>query len=142
MAGGGPDFDKFKAEIGTLGLTNRVTLVGVMPARAVFPMGRVAVVPSLAESLPYVVMEAAAAQLPVIATRVGGIAEIFGPTAGRLIPPADSATLRAAMQAALDDPVAARREMRARLDFIGGEFSIERMTGAIEALYRQALAAR
>ena len=61
-------------------------------------------VPSLAESLPYVVLEAAAAQLPVIATRVGGIAEIFGPTAASLVPANDAAALAAAMQAALDDP--------------------------------------
>ncbi|HHY50322.1 MAG TPA: glycosyltransferase family 4 protein, partial [Alphaproteobacteria bacterium] len=142
MAGGGPDFDRFKAEIGVLGLETRVTLVGVRPARAVLPQGRIAVVPSLAESLPYVVLEAAAAGLPVIATRVGGIPEIFGPTADSLVPPADTAGLRAAMQAALDAPQAARREAEARLAHIRSEFSIARMTDAIEALYRQLLAGR
>jgi glycosyltransferase involved in cell wall biosynthesis len=139
MAGGGPDYDKFKAEIGSLGLERRVTLLGVKPARAVLPQGRIAVVPSLAESLPYVVLEAAAAGLPVIATRVGGIPEIFGPTAGSLVPPADSAALRTAMQRAFDDPAAAAAEMQARLAHIRAEFSMARMTDAIEALYRQAL---
>jgi glycosyltransferase involved in cell wall biosynthesis len=139
MAGGGPDFDKFRAEIAALGLTDRVQLLGVKPARAVLPQGRIAVVPSLAESLPYVVLEAAAAGLPVIATRVGGIPEIFGPTAGGLVPPADAAPLKAAMQQALDEPDAARAEAARRLDHIAAEFSVARMTDAIEALYRAAL---
>jgi glycosyltransferase involved in cell wall biosynthesis len=142
MAGGGPDFEKFKAEIETLGLAQRITLLGVRPVRQVFPMGRIAVVPSLNESLPYVVMEAAAAQLPVIATRVGGIPEIFGPTAGSLVPPADSPALKAAMQAAIDDPTAAKAQMQARLAHVRDEFSVARMTEGIEAIYRQVLAAR
>ncbi len=101
-------------------------------------MGRVAVVPSLAESLPYVVMEAAAAQLPVISTRVGGIAEIFGPTADRLIAPDDPAALAAAMDTALRNPNEAADQMRNRLAHVKSEFSVAHMADAIEALYRQA----
>ena len=54
--------------------------------------------PSLAESLPYVILEGAAAGRHVISTTVGGIAEIFGPTAGSLVPPGKAGPLRAAMQ--------------------------------------------
>ena len=93
--------------------------------------------PSLAESLPYVVLEAAAARLPVIATRVGGIAEIFGPTADSLVPAGNVAALRSALQKALDDPAAARTEMAGRADYIAQHFTLERMAGAIEALYGQ-----
>jgi glycosyltransferase involved in cell wall biosynthesis len=139
MAGGGPDFERFKSDIGALGLEDRVTLLGVKPARSVLPLGRIAVVPSLAESLPYVVLEAAAAGLPVVATRVGGVPEIFGPTAGDLVAPADSAALQMAMQRALNDPGAAREGVAARIKHIGGAFSVTRMTSAIEALYRQVL---
>jgi len=136
MAGDGPDRVEFEAQLARLGLTERVTLLGTQPARPTFALGRVAVVPSLAESLPYVILEAAAARLPVIATRVGGIPEIFGPTAGSLVPPGDADSLRAAMQAALDDPVAAQSEMRARLAYIENRFSLATMTADIEALYR------
>lgn len=138
MAGDGPDRMALEARIAQLGLAGRVTLVGSQPAREVFAMGRNAVVPSLAESLPYVVMEAAAAQLPVISTRVGGIAEIFGPTAESLIPPGDAAALAAAMTQVLADPGAANTEMQARLGHVAAEFSVTRMAGAIEALYRAA----
>jgi glycosyltransferase involved in cell wall biosynthesis len=142
MAGDGPDEPQVRAKIAELGLGERVRMLGAQPARPTLAKGRCLVVPSLAESLPYVILEAASARVPVIATRVGGIAEIFGPTACRLLPPADSAALRAAMQAAVDDPAAAHREMEERLAFMADRFSLARMVDQIEALYRQVLADR
>ena len=65
-------------------------------------MGRMLVIPSRAELLPYVVLEAAAAGVPIIATRVGGIPEIFGPHAEHLIAPDDTTALVAAIAAALE----------------------------------------
>ncbi|MBE7731476.1 glycosyltransferase family 4 protein [Devosia faecipullorum] len=138
MAGDGPERAALDARIEALGLTQRVRLVGSQPARQVFAMGRCAVIPSLAESLPYVVLEAAAAQLPVIATRVGGIPEIFGPTSAQLLPPGDAPALAEAMQRFLDNPAAAGTDMLTRLDHIKAGFSVRRMTDAIEALYRSA----
>ena len=142
MAGSGPDSDKAKAQITRLGLEGRVTLLGVKPARPTLHLGRCEVVPSLAESLPYVILEAAAANRPVIATDVGGVSEIFGPTASSLIPAGDTAALRRAMQAFLDDPAVAAREAEIRLAHIRAGFSVGHMTDRIETLYRQALAAR
>lgn len=142
MAGGGPSLDAVQARIARLGLGSRVTLLGVQPARPTFRLGRCAVVPSLAESLPYVILEAASANRPVIATDVGGVREIFGPTAASLVPAADTPALARAMQSALDDPGAAAREATTRLAHIRNGFSVSHMTDGIEALYRQALAAR
>ena len=68
-------------------------------------MGRMLVMPSRAESLPYVMLEAAAAGLPIIATRVGGIPEIFGPRIRpSRLPPTMSARWSARSRAALDEP--------------------------------------
>jgi glycosyltransferase involved in cell wall biosynthesis len=142
MAGDGPDMASAKAQIARLGLESRITLLGAKPARPTLALGHCEVVPSLAESLPYVILEAASAARPVIATNVGGIAEIFGPTAGSLIPPADTPALRRAMQAFLDNPAAADAEMRQRLDFIRDRFSLRHMTDQIEALYRQVIDTR
>jgi glycosyltransferase involved in cell wall biosynthesis len=139
MAGGGPDFEATKTRIAALGLSDRVVLAGVQPARKMLALGRCAVVPSLAESLPYVVLEATAAARPVIATDVGGIKEIFGPTADRLIPAADAEALRKAMQDFMDQPEIAYADMEKRLEFISARFSIERMTDCIEALYRSVM---
>lgn len=142
MAGGGPDLEAVKARIASLDLEGSVTLLGVKPARPTLHLGRCAVVPSLAESLPYVILEAAAANRPVIATDVGGVREIFGPTAASLVPAADTPALARAMQACLDDPEAAAREAETRLIHIRAGFSVSHMTDRIEALYREALAAR
>lgn len=139
MAGDGGAREALEAQIGQLGLTDRVALLGAQPARPTFARGRIAVVPSLAESLPYIVLEAAAAQLPVISTRVGGIPEIYGPTAGSLIAANDAAALRGAMQAALDHPEAAQAEMQTRLAHVAEHFSLARMAGSIEALYQSLL---
>jgi glycosyltransferase involved in cell wall biosynthesis len=142
MAGDGPDKAAFVEMTATLGIADRVELAGVQPAREMFSRGRCVVVPSLAESLPYVVLEAAAAGRPVIATKVGGVPEIFGPTAASLIPPGDAPALGAAMAGFLADPRGAAREAASRLDFIGPRFSVGHMTDAIEALYGELLARR
>lgn len=142
MAGGGPDFEATRAKIAALGMAGRVDLLGVTPARQALRRGRCLVVPSLAESLPYVVLEGTAAGLPVIATNVGGIAEIFGPTAKSLVQPANAAALQTAMERVLRDPAGAASEAAARLAFVRPRFSVATMTDQIEALYREILKAR
>jgi glycosyltransferase involved in cell wall biosynthesis len=105
-------------------------------------MGRMLVMPSRAESLPYVVLEAAAAGVPVVATRVGGVSEIFGDEADRLIPPEDVAALVAALTAALADPALiqnASQRIRAR---VRAEFSLSAMVDGGLAAYREALMLR
>ncbi|HZY48763.1 MAG TPA: glycosyltransferase family 4 protein [Devosia sp.] len=142
MAGSGPEFEATKARIASLGLSERIELLGVRPVREALTRGRCLVVASLAESLPYVILEGASAGRPVLSTNVGGISEIFGPTSDKLFPPADAAALRTAMQGYLDDPESARREAQIRLDYIRPRFSIAHMADQIEALYRQVLARR
>ncbi len=142
MAGGGPDFEFWRAKIAERGLSGRVELMGVRPAREALRRGNVLVVPSLAESLPYVVLEGTAAGRQVISTSVGGIAEIYGPTAGSLVPPGNPGPLGAAMQRALDDPQSAQHEADERLAYVRPRFSIAHMTDQIEALYREILAKR
>ena len=140
IVGDGPDAASFRAQAERLGLTE-VRFVGAMPARAAFALGRCLVIPSRAESLPYIVLEAAAAAIPLITTRVGGIPEIFGPQTERLVPPADVAALAAAITGAAADPERARNEaltLRAR---VASEFSADAMTDAVLAGYAQARAA-
>jgi glycosyltransferase involved in cell wall biosynthesis len=142
IAGEGTDGDELKAQAQRLGVADQIAFIGHSPARKAFAMGRMFVIPSRAESLPYVVLEAAAAGLPIIATNVGGNAELFGPQAQKLIPSDDVAALIGAIIAALDDPEAMRggaEMLRAR---VRSEFSLRTMIEGNLAAYREALATR
>ncbi len=143
LVGSGPDRDLLANLVASLGLEDRVSFAGPLPARTAFSLGRTLVVPSRAESLPYIVLEAAAARLPMISTNVGGIPEIFGPYRDRLIPPDDVESLVAAMRSAL----AATPERRARdaddlAALVHDGFSITTMVDTVVAAYRDAIAAR
>ena len=61
--------------------------IGHVKARYGFSKGWLLVVPSRGDSMPYVVIEAAAAGIPMIAAKIGGIPEIFGAHADALFAP-------------------------------------------------------
>jgi glycosyltransferase involved in cell wall biosynthesis len=139
IAGDGPDGLQLKALTERLGVADQVRFVGHQPAREAFTMGRILVVPSRAESLPYIVLEAAAAGIPIVASQVGGIPEIFGAQSPRLIP-ADSVTALAdAIAAALDDPGELRRIAQAVTSRVRDEFSVSAMVDGGIAAYGDAL---
>jgi glycosyltransferase involved in cell wall biosynthesis len=140
IVGDGPDRAAFEAEAQALG--HAIRFVGAKPARAAFALGRLLVVPSRAESLPYIVLEAAAAGLPVIATGVGGIPEIYGPDAFELVPPGDPAALGRAIGSAMGNPTAMGDVTRRLQTRIRAEFSADVMTDAVLAAYGEALASR
>ena len=69
----------------------------------------VVVVPSTWEGQPLVVQEALRAGRPLVATRVGGIADLTGDHGAVLVPPGDPVALATAVTRILDDPQAAAR---------------------------------
>jgi glycosyltransferase involved in cell wall biosynthesis len=142
IVGEGPERAAFEALAGGHGLATSVRFTGARPARAAFALGRLLVVPSRAESLPYVVLEGAAAGLPVIATRVGGMAEIFGTEAHALVPPGDSQALAAAIAHARAHPAAAAEAAHRLQARVRTHFSLDAMTQAVLAAYAEALARR
>jgi len=142
IVGEGPDRAAFEALVAARGLRGAVAFVGARPARAGFALGSLLVVPSLAESLPYIVLEAAAAAVPFIATRVGGVPEILGLYSAELVAPNDPAALARAIAQALREP-AAKRLAGARIQArVREAFSIDAMTEAVLAAYADARAAR
>jgi glycosyltransferase involved in cell wall biosynthesis len=142
IVGEGDASDALRAQIAQLGLLDLVRFVGHVRARLAFSLGRLLVVPSRGESLPYVVIEAAAAGVPMLATRVGGIPEIFGPQACRLVPPEDPVALAKAIAAVLDKPAAARADADALRERVRAAFSQNSMVEGVLAAYREAIAAK
>ncbi len=136
MAGAGDDLEKYKLQAGALGMRDQVSFHPPMPARQAFNLAHCIVVPSRAEAMPYIVLEALAAGTPMIASAVGGIPEIFGIGSYGLIEPdarrlagkmgefmADSSRLTAAMPSA---------------ETLRNRFSASVMAARIETAYRAA----
>ena len=94
------------------------------------------VLPSLKEGLPYTILEAGLAKLPVIATNVGGIPEIIqDEETGLLVPPADPVSLANAIKKLADNP-ALREKLGANLHRkITQEFTLSKMLSATIAAY-------
>jgi glycosyltransferase involved in cell wall biosynthesis len=65
IVGEGPDRSRFESLTRARGLEQLILFAGAMPARAAFALGHLLVVPSRAESLPYIVLEGAAAGVPM-----------------------------------------------------------------------------
>ena len=139
IAGEGRDRMAFEAAARAQGVASEVKFVGAKPARAAFPLGRLLVVPSRAESLPYVVLEAAAGGLPIIAARVGGIAEILGPEFPGLVPPEDAAELAQAIDLALAQLAERRAAATVLKTRVRDGFSTDTMTDAVLAAYHDAM---
>jgi glycosyltransferase involved in cell wall biosynthesis len=138
MVGAGDDLPRYKARVRSLGLSDRLTFRPPMPAREAFALARMVVVPSRAEAMPYIVLEALGAGKPMIATAVGGIPEIFGADSPALVRP-DAEELAAKIAFALDDPAAFESAMPG-LPELKARFGADVMAAEVEAAYRGALA--
>lgn len=142
IVGSGAARDDLKRHAEACGLAETVRFVPPMPARQAFALGRIMVVPSRAESFPYIVLEAAAAGKPLIATRVGGIPDIFGPLADRLIPPNDRDALARKLTDAVNHPDIMHASVALLRDRVRTNFSLDDMVERGIDAYRAALAAR
>jgi glycosyltransferase involved in cell wall biosynthesis len=100
------------------------------------------VLPSLAEGVSNTILEAMATRLPVIATRVGGNAELIesGMT-GTLVPSAHPEALAQAILAYFGDRATARRHAKAAHHVTLTRFSLETMVAAYASVYERALSA-
>ena len=140
-AGVGPLQSQLRAWVRTLGLEGRVWFLGrrhdvadLLAAADLF------VLPSLFEGLPLVVLEAMAAGLPVVGTRVCGTAEaVHDGVTGRLVPAKDAPALATAIVEVLDDPELARRRGAAGRERVEREFSATRMARETGAIYAELL---
>jgi glycosyltransferase involved in cell wall biosynthesis len=140
LVGDGPERETLRAQVDRLGLDEIVKFRTAMPAREAQALGRVMVIPSRAESLPYVVLEAAAAGLPLITTKVGGIPEIYGTLTEKLVAPEDVGALAQKIAATLDDPkstadLAYRLQQR-----VASSFSVDSMVDGVLQAYEAGLA--
>lgn len=143
IAGEGQLEPELRATVARLGLDDAVTFLGrVAPVTPVLERAGVVVVPSFGEGFGLVALEAMERGRPVIASAVGGLSEIVddGRT-GILVPAGDVDALAEAIVELASDAARATAMGSAGRARALDEFSQERCTERIEALYGAALAA-
>jgi glycosyltransferase involved in cell wall biosynthesis len=141
LGGDGEETAALKAQVQRLGLGEAVRFIGHVKARYGFSKGSLLVVPSRGDSMPYVVIEAAAAGVPMIAANVGGIPEIFGPYSDALFTPNRPAAMADAIKAARENPTATQDRAKALRDRTFAHFSQNAMVEGVLAGYRDAFLA-
>ncbi|MCS6294575.1 MAG: glycosyltransferase family 4 protein [Nitrospira sp.] len=143
IVGSGGQHDALLAQADSLGLRDRIHLVGHRDdiERCLAGMDCF-VFPSLNEGMGRALIEAMAAGLPVVASRVGGIPAIVRHEEnGLLVAAGDSRALSDALRRILSDPQLADRLGRNASRTIGQEFGVKAMVDAVESVYRGALQA-
>ena len=144
LVGDGPALEPLRALAQRLQIADTVRFAGSRTdVPEILALTEVFVLPSFYEGIPLALVEAMAANRPVIATSVPGNLDVIGDDGcGLLVPPKDAAALAGAIAGLLDDPpraraMAARGRARARRDF-----DLRRALAAMEALYDDVLAGR
>lgn len=145
IAGDGGHAERLRRRATDLGLGDAATFLGFVPHAdlpEVLAAGDVFVMPSLChEAFPVSILEALAAGLPVVASRVGGVPAAITPGAtGYLVPPGDASALASALLPLLADP-ARRRAMGALARRTAeARYSRAATTQAVEDILRAVIA--
>jgi glycosyltransferase involved in cell wall biosynthesis len=141
VVGDGERRSVLESEIREMGIGDRVRLAGARTdVEGLLPDADLFVLPSQREGFPVAILEAMAAGLPVISTRVGGIPEVVeSGVNGVLVPPRDPASLASAIEVLLGNPDRLKETARRARKTIEERFSIEAVTAQYERLYNDVL---
>jgi glycosyltransferase involved in cell wall biosynthesis len=141
IIGDGPKREEWTALATTLGVADRVRWAGFRTdVDALLAGCDLFVHPSLDDAFPTVLLEAMAAGLPIVASRVGGIPEIVIPgVTGELVPPGDPAALASMIDAILGSEDTMRL-MREAAQVHASRFSTSAWIDRLTVVYREAAA--
>jgi glycosyltransferase involved in cell wall biosynthesis len=142
IVGDGPERGNLEREIAALGMQDAVVLAGHRDdvSRILSAFDAAVLCSTDVETFPLAFLEAMASGLPLIGTRVGGLAEMIDEGSnGLLVRPRDVEGLAGALRRLLGDPALAREWGRASRLRVEREFSAERMVAAYESLFTELL---
>lgn len=144
VAGDGPDRGALEQRAKDLGISDAVRFVGYQSqaqVRELLLETDVFIMASFAEGVPVVLMEAMASAVPVVATRIAGVAELVEDgISGFLVPPGDAQSLAERTAALLDDPALRQRFGKAGRAEVEAEFNIATESQRLVQVLTRALA--
>ena len=143
IVGDGPLRERLLQQARSLGVAESVRFIGtVADVRPALAAMDVFVLPSQAEGMSNALLEAMAAERPVVATAVGGTAEVCdGTRTGLLVPADDPGAMAHAILGLLADPARAADMAGAARCLVESRFSARAMVARLERLYAERLAA-
>jgi len=139
IIGNGEDFEKIKKEIEDKKLQDDIILAGfVMGASKYLKAFDIFILPSLKEGLPYVVLEAMNAGLPIVASSVGGLTDLIeNEKSGILIPPKNPGEIAKALDLLIKNK-SMREKMGTRsLELATQKFSFDKMLSGTIDIYNK-----
>lgn len=141
VIGDGPERDNLAGLAEQLGIRERVLFSGFLPEPERFlPLFSVFVLPSRIEAMPVALMQAMAAGMAIVATRVGAVAELIDDEkSGLLVPAEDESRLAQAIRRILREPALAARLGAEAKSKAEREFSLDKMLASYEQLYTSLL---
>lgn len=144
LVGDGPDRESLVALAARLGLQERVVFAGALgqaEVRRHYDRADVFVLPSFAEGVPVVLMEAMAKEVPVVSTVIAGIPELIeSGVDGLLVPPSDPGALAVAVAGLLADPVRRRELGRRGREKVLRHYDLSTNGATLAEMFRQQLA--
>ncbi len=139
LVGGGSERTALEGMAASLGIAEQVEFTGYLSQTEVaerLETGDIFVLPSFAEGVPVVLMEAMASGLPVIATRVGGVGELVEDGVnGLVVAPSDVAGLADAIATLARDPAQRSAMGAAGRARVREAYDIDREAGRLAALF-------
>jgi glycosyltransferase involved in cell wall biosynthesis len=141
LAGEGPEEILLREKARSLGLADRIVFAGyVADTRQAYVAADLLLMPSRFEGLPMTLLEAMAMGLPVVASKLDGIAEVIEDgREGFLVESTDAAGFVERCATLLENPAKSPEFAANARAKIEARYSVERMTSAVEAIYDQFL---
>jgi glycosyltransferase involved in cell wall biosynthesis len=137
--GDGPERSMLEARAATLGVSSRIRWCGIVEdAGSMLRAFDAFALSSRTEGTPIALFEAMSAELPIVATRVGGVPSVLGEAgeAAVLVEPEDPRALARAIDAVFLDPFAASKRSATASRMLADRFAVEPWLSAYENLYR------
>ena len=144
IAGDGPERSRLETAALSAGGSGQVIFTGQMSdVQSLYAMADIFVLPSHSEGSPNVLLEGMAANLPIVATAVGGVPEMVeNNESALLIQPNDPSSLAAAITNLLNDEDLSQRLTKKAATLVDTRFAPEHYARSLIEIYREAIARR